>query len=169
MASGGPAQRPVAIPGDEFRSVIGHFAAGVAVVTAAEGDRLYGTTASAVCSLSLEPSMVLICMNRNSATGRCVNDVKRFAINILTDEQQHLAQQFASKANDKFDGVEVAPGTFGEPLIVGALAHAECTVTDQISGGSHEIFIGEVHRASARTGGPLVYYRGAFGRLRPFD
>src|SRR4051812_8204517 len=90
---------------EEFRDVIGHFASGVTVITVRQGDTSVGTTASAVCSLSLEPPMVLICMNRTSSTGQAVADVGEFAVNILSEDQAALAQRFATKASDKFNGV----------------------------------------------------------------
>ncbi len=150
---------------EEFREVIGHFATGVTVIAAVDGDELFGTTASAVTSLSLEPPMLLVCMNRQSSTGACVSRVGRFAVNILNEHQGDLAQRFATKAPDKFQGVEVVTGRYGEPLLAQALAHVECRVVEEVSGGSHCVFIAEVHRASAGTGTPLAYYRGQFGRL----
>jgi flavin reductase (DIM6/NTAB) family NADH-FMN oxidoreductase RutF len=150
---------------DEFRDVIGHFATGVTVITAVEGDALFGTTASAVASLSLEPPMLIICMNRQSSTGGCVSRVRRFAVNILNEHQGHLAQRFATKAPDKFDGVQLITGRYGEPLLAEALARVECHVVEEVSGGSHTVFLAQVHQASAGVGTPLAYYRGAFGRL----
>ncbi len=156
---------PAPLAKDDFRYVIGHFTTGVTVITAIEGEELYGTTASAVTSLSLDPPMLLICMNRQSATGSCVGRVGRFAVNILDERQPDLAYRFASKSPDKFDGVEVTLGCFGEPLLVGALAHLETRVVEQTAAGTHVIFVAEVERAQAGEGTPLAYYRGRFSRL----
>jgi flavin reductase (DIM6/NTAB) family NADH-FMN oxidoreductase RutF len=150
---------------DEFREVIGHFASGVTVVTAFADGQPYGTTASAVTSLSLEPPMVLVCMNRESETGRAMAKAGHFAINILSEDQADLAVRFARKGGDKFQGVAVEHGNWGEPLLSEALATVECRVTDETVGGTHLVFMAEVDRASARTGAPLAYFRGRFGKL----
>jgi flavin reductase (DIM6/NTAB) family NADH-FMN oxidoreductase RutF len=158
-----------AISSDQFRDVIGHFATGVTVITAVDGEEQYGTTASAISSLSLEPPMLLICMNRQSSTGAAVGRVRRFAVNILNEHQDDLARRFATKAQGKFDGVQLLTGRYGEPLLADALAHVECHVVEEVSGGSHTVFLAEVHRASASAGTPLAYYRGEFGRLKVGD
>src|SRR3954452_4193425 len=95
---------------DEFREVISHFASGVTVVTALHDGRKYGMTASAVTSLSLEPPMLLVCMNKQSETGRAVAISKRFGVNILGANQVDLAERFAQKGGDKFAGVPITSG-----------------------------------------------------------
>jgi flavin reductase (DIM6/NTAB) family NADH-FMN oxidoreductase RutF len=150
---------------DEFRDVISHFASGVTVITALHEDRPYGTTASAVTSLSLEPPMLLICMNKQSETGRAVAESKRFGVNILGANQADLAERFARKGGDKFAGVAVTPGKWGEPLFDEALATLECRVAEETSGGTHYVFLAEVESGAARGGAPLAYFRGEFGRL----
>jgi flavin reductase (DIM6/NTAB) family NADH-FMN oxidoreductase RutF len=150
---------------DEFREVISHFASGVTVITAVDGGRAFGTTASAVTSLSLEPPMLLICMNKQSETGRAVARSKRFGVNILGADQIDLAQRFAQKGGDKFAGVPVTPGKWGEPLFDDALATLECRVAEETSGGTHYVFLAEVESGAARGGVPLAYFKGKFGRL----
>ena len=154
------------INSEEFRDVIGRFATGVTVVTAADGDRRFGSTASAVSSLSLEPPMLLVCLNRSSATGAAVARTGSFAVNILAEDQDHLARRFASREPDKFRGVAVATGHGPHPLLDGALAHLECRVTKRVDGGTHTVFLGEIDHALGREGAPLAYFRGQFGRLR---
>lgn len=150
---------------DEFREVISHFASGVTVVTALNDGRPYGTTASAVTSLSLEPPMLLICMNRQSETGRAVYAAGHFAVNILGADQIALAKRFARKGANKFDGVPVSPGRWGEPLFDEALATLECRVAEQTTVATHYVFMAEVLSGAARAGTPLAYFRGQFGRL----
>lgn len=150
---------------DEFRDVIGSFASGVTVITALHDDTPFGTTASAVSSLSLEPPMLLICMSRESSTGQAVAASGRFAVNILTEDQEQEAVRFAGKG-DKFKGVRLDSGEQGEPLLAGALATLECRVTEEVTGGTHTVFLAEVERASGSgSGAPLAYFRGEFGRL----
>lgn len=150
---------------DEFREVISHFASGVTVITALHDGRAYGTTASAVASLSLEPPMLLICMNKQSETGRAVAESRRFGVNILGANQVDLAERFARKGGDKFDGVPVTRGAWGEPLFEEALATLECRVAEETSGGTHFVFLAEVEGGAARGGAPLAYFKGEFGRL----
>jgi flavin reductase (DIM6/NTAB) family NADH-FMN oxidoreductase RutF/DNA-binding GntR family transcriptional regulator len=148
-----------------FRDVIGRFASGVAVITTTDGRTDYGTTASAVSSLSLEPPMLLICLNRTSETQRAVLASRCFAVNILGDDQRDLALQFAKKGSAKFDGVEIAHGRRGPPLLLRALAYLECCVAETAQGGTHTVIMGEVEHAWARDGTPLTYFRGTFGRF----
>src|SRR4051812_18695347 len=150
---------------DEFRDVISHFASGVTVITALNEGRPYGTTASAVTSLSLEPPMLLVCMNKLSETGRAVAHSKRFGVNILGANQVDLAERFARKGGDKFAGVPITAGAGGEPLFEQALATLECRVAEETTGGTHHVFLAEVERGAARGGAPLAYFKGEFGRL----
>ena len=150
---------------DEFREVISHFASGVTVITALHDGRPYGTTASAVASLSLEPPMLLVCMNKQSETGRAVAQSKRFGVNILGANQVDLAERFAQKGGDKFAGVPVTPGQWDEPLFDEALATLECRVAEETTGGTHYVFLAEVESGAASGGTPLAYFKGEFGRL----
>jgi flavin reductase (DIM6/NTAB) family NADH-FMN oxidoreductase RutF len=148
---------------EAFRDVIGHFATGVTIVTAAESGRNYGTTVSAVSSLSLEPPMLLVCLNRASRTMAVVERTRHFAVNILGVGQVGLAQRFATDRDDKFDAVEFETGLCGVPLLKDALAHIECNVRETATGGTHTVFFGEVQRAERFEGEPILYYRGQVG------
>lgn len=159
------AERPHGLSSNEFRNVIAHFASGVTVITVMESGAAYGATANAVSSLTLEPPMVLICMNKSSQTGMAVAARGAFAINILAANQVSLAARFARKDPHKFDGVPVVAGPFGQPLLSEALAHLECRTVEEVTGGTHSVFIAKVESASAHAGSPLAYFRGQFGRL----
>ncbi|TFV84878.1 FCD domain-containing protein [Microbacterium sp. dk485] len=148
-----------------FRNVVGHFASGVTVITTADGDDLFGTTVSAVSSLSSDPPMMLICLNRSSVTHDAVARSGRYAINILSAAQGDLARTFARKGDDKFAGVGHTISPRGLPLLAGALASIECVVDETAVGGTHTIFLGRVVAAEAQDGEPLAYYRGTFGNL----
>jgi flavin reductase (DIM6/NTAB) family NADH-FMN oxidoreductase RutF len=161
-----PAEQRERLTGDEFREVIGHFASGVTIITTSHRGAPFGTTASAVSSLSLEPPMLLICMNQNSSTGQAVAASKHFTVNILAEDQPDLAVHFASRGGDKFATVAYTTGRRGDPLINDALATLECRVTESPTGGTHTVFLAEVDRVSARRGSPLAYFRGQFGRLQ---
>ena len=149
---------------DEFRTVVGHFLSGVTVITVDHGGRRYGTTASAFTSLSLDPPMVLICLNETSETGAAVLAAGHFAVNVLAHDQEELAIRFGRKGDDKFAGLPPIPGP-GDPLLPGVLATLECDVAEHTVGGTHRVFLAAVRRAHAAPGAPLGYYRGRFGRL----
>lgn len=148
-----------------FRDVAGHFTTGVTVLTSTDGTVPAGTTASAVASLSMEPPMMLICLNRNSATHDVISKSKVFGVNILAQHQGDVAMQFARKGTDKFAGLDWSNAAGGVPWIDGALATIACRVVDTAVGGTHTVFIGEVLDAAAFPGEPLTYYRGTFGRF----
>jgi flavin reductase (DIM6/NTAB) family NADH-FMN oxidoreductase RutF/DNA-binding GntR family transcriptional regulator len=148
-----------------FRDVIGRFTSGVTVVTTRVADVDFGTTASAVSSLSMEPPMLLVCLNRTSETRQAITEASLFAVNILSDGQADVANAFARKAPDKFRDTQIARGLGGLPLIPGALAQLVCRVSETATGGSHTDFLAEVTHAEASEGEPLTYYRGRFGRF----
>jgi flavin reductase (DIM6/NTAB) family NADH-FMN oxidoreductase RutF/DNA-binding GntR family transcriptional regulator len=149
-----------------FRDVIGRFASGVTVITTRLRGKDFGTTASAVSSLSMDPPMLLICLNKSSETQRAVFEAGWFVVNILRENQADLAYAFAKKSPDKFERVGTMRATSGAPMISHALAHIECRVSETATGGTHTVFMGEVHQAAAGAeGDPLTYYRGRFGRF----
>jgi flavin reductase (DIM6/NTAB) family NADH-FMN oxidoreductase RutF/DNA-binding GntR family transcriptional regulator len=148
-----------------FRDVIGRFASGVTVITTRVGDADYGTTASAVSSLSMDPPMLLICMNRTSETGQAIHESGHFTVNILGEDQGEIAERFATKGADKFGGVEIERGLDDLPHVANALGHLDCLVAETATGGTHTVFLSLVEHASATEGSPLTYYRGRFGRF----
>jgi flavin reductase (DIM6/NTAB) family NADH-FMN oxidoreductase RutF len=163
--SGDTEPRTATMDKDAFREVIGRFASGVTIVTTTVDGQDYGTTASAVSSLSMEPPMLLVCLNETSETGKAIREASRFVVNILGEGQGDIAYRFATKSPSKFEGVEVVRGTHGLPTIADSLAHIECRVTEAVRGGTHTVFLGEVEVASAMEGSPLTYFRGQFGRF----
>lgn len=153
-----------------FRRVIGSFMSGVVVITASDGDVPYGMTVSAVSSLSMDPPMLLACLNTASRTQDVVARSGAFAVNILAQGQGELAARFArSGLPDKFDGVGYRRGASGVPLLDGALAVVECRVAEVVTGGTHRVFLGRVRHAEATDGSPLAYFRGRFGKLEIDD
>lgn len=148
-----------------FRRVIGNFMSGVVVVTASHAGRRQGMTVSAISSLSLEPPMLVACLNTRSDTSALIDRSGLFAVNILSEGQGALAQQFATPAADKFHDVAVRPGRSGVPVLADALAVVECQVAEAVRGGTHLVFLGRATHAEAREGSPLAYFRGSFGRF----
>lgn len=158
-----------AIDAEAFRDVIGRFATGVTIITARWDGANCGMTASAVSSLSLEPPMLLICVNRANATHAAITESGAFAVNVLDEAQAEVAATFASRSDDKFAGLAVIEGIMEQPMLSDALAVLECSVSEHFIGGTHEVFVGRVISARAREGGPLTYYRGRFGRFGDAD
>lgn len=149
-----------------FRSVVGHFASGVTVITTKVGETPFGTTASAVSSLSMDPPMMLICLNQTSETHKAVKAQGEFAINILAADQGPLAYTFAKKGDDKFKDVATTD-IEGIPTLNGALATLVCRTVEVAVGGTHTVFLAEVIEAGSTDAEPLAYYRGKFGRFNP--
>ena len=152
-----------------FRRVIGNFMSGVVVITTTHDGRHHGMTVSAVSSLSMDPPMLLVCLNSSSSTQQAVRDAGRFAVNILAENQTELAERFARSGGviNKFDGLGVRTGVTGVPLLDGALAVIECEVAEAVRGGTHLVFLSRVVHAEATEGTPLAYFRGTFGKLEP--
>jgi flavin reductase (DIM6/NTAB) family NADH-FMN oxidoreductase RutF len=151
---------------DEFRQALGHFATGVTVVTTSDGDgRPTGLTASAFTSVSLDPPLVLVCVDHKSQSYPALRERGRFAVNILRRDQQAVSRRFASTRLDKFDEVPFHVSAIGLPLIDAALAQLECVTVSMHVEGDHTIFVGRVERAHVGAGEPLVYYRGLYDRL----
>lgn len=149
----------------EFRNVIGHFMSGVTIISTHAGGVDYGMTASAVCSLSLEPPMVVVCLNRKIPSRNAVAESGAFAVSILGQDQGWLAKRFGSPREDKFESIDVLRGTDGVPVVANSLAHLRCRVVEQAEAGTHTVFMAAVTEASSREGHPLAYYRGTFGRF----
>jgi flavin reductase (DIM6/NTAB) family NADH-FMN oxidoreductase RutF len=148
-----------------FREAIAHFATGVTVVTTTFEGRPAGMTASAVCSLSLDPILLLVCIDNRLATHRAIDASRRFCVNVLGEHDEDLARRFARSAEDKFAGVALVAGS-DPPVLSRAIAHFVCDVTERLPGGDHSIFVGRVLGCAATPRQrPLLYYRSTFGSL----
>jgi len=154
---------------DHFREAMGTLPTGVTVVTATGPDGPAGATANAVCSLSLEPMLMLACLDRGSRTLLAVQAANRFGLSVLHAGQEGVARAFATKAPpaDKWEGVGWAERD-GIPAIDDALAFVACELRDVIAGGDHVIVTGEVtavdHDKEAK-GNPLVFHAGLYRPL----
>nr|WP_275899581.1 flavin reductase [Bacillus piscicola] len=149
-----------------YQKVIEHFTSGVTVITTKDQGCNYGLTASAVTSLSTDPPRLLVCINKKAGTCQAISESKIFGVNILNEEQGEVAIQFSRPDTDKFRNIDIALGKLGIPLLNDALAHLECRVIEEVSGGTHSVFIADIQEASAGKGTPLTYYRGKFGRFQ---
>ena len=154
------------ISDEEFRAALSNFASGVTVVTTTDATgRFHGITVSAFCSVSLEPPLVLICIEKTTTSHYAFEESEIFAVNILDEQQAAISDHFATPFLDKFNGVEYALGKLGAPLITGAIVNLECRLRHSLNGGDHSIFVGEVEDAVFNSGRPLLYFHGGYRKL----
>ena len=150
-----------------MREVLGHFASGVVVVTAAAPDGPVGFTCQSFSSLSLDPPLVSFAPARTSSTWPRIREVGRFCVNVLADHHQELSTAFARSGTDKFAGVAWAEGPSGAPVLDGACAWIDCSLLDEHDGGDHTIVVGRVHHLGDDGDRlPLLFHRGAYGVRR---
>lgn len=155
------------IDSDSFRSVLGRFASGITVVTTVDASgRDVGMTVSAFSSVSLNPPLVQVCIDKAASMYTALMTADRFGINILSSDQEALSRRFAAvDSQHRFEGVGYTRGESGVVLLEDALGHLECRMDARHEAGDHTLFIGEVERASAGEGRPMLYYRGGYAQL----
>jgi flavin reductase (DIM6/NTAB) family NADH-FMN oxidoreductase RutF len=147
-----------------LRDALGCFATGVTVVTTQNGDgEPIGVTVNAFSSVSLDPPLLLFCLDRQAFSLESFRAAKHFCVNVLSEGQQELSVQFAVAGRQKWSNVPYRLGESACPLIEGALATFECGVEQVVDGGDHVVFFGRILRAmSLREGRPLLFYRGRY-------
>lgn len=156
------------VPADLFRALLGRFATGVTVLTARAVDgRPFGMTANAVASVSLDPPLVLVCVDRTRDMHPVLRTAPRFALSVLAEDQEPVSRRFAEDSDDRFAGIPVIEGPHALPLVAGAVAHIVCAMRDAVAAGDHTIFIGLVTGGTAFDRPPLTYFRAGYGRLAP--
>jgi flavin reductase (DIM6/NTAB) family NADH-FMN oxidoreductase RutF len=149
-----------------FRRALANMPTPVTVVTTVGTDgRPYGFTASSVCSLSLDPPLLLVCIGKHTGCYRAFRTAERFAVNVLADHQEELARQFATRGADKFNHAAVTYDGRGLPHICGALTRLVCAPVDLLDGGDHSILVGRVEHAPVTGGRPLLYFNRDFRAL----
>jgi flavin reductase (DIM6/NTAB) family NADH-FMN oxidoreductase RutF len=157
---------PGALDETLFREAIAHFATGVTVVTTLQNGRPVGMTASAVASLSLDPVLLLVCINNSLPTHEAIEGSRRFVVNVLGEGDQELALHFGRPSSEKFKDIALEAGS-DLPILDAAIAYFVCDVHERFPGGDHSIFTGLVRECGAVSGRrPLLYFRSGFGSLR---
>src|SRR5271166_518148 len=156
---------------DEFRAALGRFATGVTVITVetAAGE-VHGMTASAFCSVSLRPPLVLVCIDHLAETYLHVRERGRFGVSILREDQDALSEFFADPERNpgaarRLD-IRYNHMKSGTPVVADTLANLDCVVVQSHAAGDHTIFVGEVKEVSVAEGSPLLYFRGRYGACR---
>ncbi|TBV72423.1 flavin reductase family protein [Pseudoxanthomonas winnipegensis] len=163
-----PATQESPFDARRLRDAFGHFATGVAIVTArgSDGQRL-GMTINSLASLSLQPALLLwsiACSSRSH--DRFAGEVGHFAIHVLGEHQRALSRQFQQSAQERFAGLAVVDNAHGVPLLSGCLVRFECATDRIVPAGDHSIVIGRVQHIQEHPGEPLLFHRGRFGHFQ---
>ncbi|MEO8601943.1 MAG: flavin reductase family protein [bacterium] len=151
---------------DLFRQVLSHFAAGVTVVTTLDQvGNPHGLTATAFSSVSLDPPLALVCIDKKAETYEHFEPAGFFAVNFLALDQRDVSQRFAKHGGDKFNATAWRSGELGAPILDGTLGYVECRIVHVYDGGDHTIYVGQVESADAASGEPLLHFRHAYRRV----
>jgi 3-hydroxy-9,10-secoandrosta-1,3,5(10)-triene-9,17-dione monooxygenase reductase component len=161
-----PDDGPVVDPA-QFRTVLGHFASGVVVVTGRGGSGPAGFTCQSFFAASLQPPLVLISPQLSSTSWPRVAESGAFCVNVLTEAHEALSRTFAVSGGDKFQGVGWSPGPTGSPVLEDALAWIDCRIHQVHEAGDHLLVLGRVVDMGYNRGRPLIFYRGGFGGFEP--
>jgi flavin reductase (DIM6/NTAB) family NADH-FMN oxidoreductase RutF len=149
-----------------YRQVLGHFPTGVTVITAAGDPVPTGMAVGSFSSVSLEPPLVAFFAGKDSSTWPKIESAGTFCVNVLGEDQEELSRRFASKEEDKFAGIGWSPAGSGAPLLDGVLAWIDCTIDSVTDAGDHVCVMGRVlDLGVGHEGGPLVFFRGGYGRF----
>ena len=147
----------------EFRTVLGHFASGIVIITGTDGTSPVGFTCQSFFSLSLDPPLVALAPAKSSTSWPRVSRTTSICVNLLSADQEALARSFAQSGGDKFMGVGWTAARNGAPRIVGALAWIDCDIEHVHEAGDHWLVVARVVALETSSGSPLLFYRGGFG------
>jgi flavin reductase (DIM6/NTAB) family NADH-FMN oxidoreductase RutF len=155
---------------DEFRRAMGRFATGVTVITVDDAGVVEGMTANAFASVSLEPLLVLVCVDQKARTHAHLHARKRFGVNVLSEQQRRISEHYALAERDPAQAEAEAGARFdrtrhGTPVLQGALAYLECRLQSSQDAGDHTIFIAEVEDVVVREGKPLLYFQSGYHEI----
>jgi len=149
-----------------IRTVLGHFATGVAIVTAMDGDEPVGMACNSFTSVSLEPQLVMFCAAKSSTTWPRIQAAQKWAANILGEDGEQICRLFAEKGADRFAHIAYMAGRTGAPLLDEAIAFVDCETIAEHEAGDHLLVVGRVLELGyAPAGKPLLFYRGGYGRF----
>jgi flavin reductase (DIM6/NTAB) family NADH-FMN oxidoreductase RutF len=150
----------------DFRKAMGCFATGVTVITVDQEGEVHGMTANAFTAVSLDPVLVLVCVDHRARTHAHLHARKRFGVNVLRRDQQTVSEYYARSAelpqHPETAGARFDRTAQGTPVLQGALAYLECRLHSTLSAGDHTIFIAEVEEVVVRDGEPLLYFRSQY-------
>jgi flavin reductase (DIM6/NTAB) family NADH-FMN oxidoreductase RutF len=154
------------IDSSQFRQLLGHFATGVTILTAKTPEgRPLGMTANSLSSVSLNPPLISVCVDREAEMHAVILQPQEFVVNVLASPQEALARRFSDKHEDRFDGIGYHLSPEGLILLDGVLAHIVCERQATYPAGDHSLVLGHVIGGATRDGRPLLYYRGGYAAL----
>ncbi len=149
-----------------MRTVLGHFATGVAIVTAVDGGEPVGMACNSFTSVSLDPQLVLFCAAKSSSTWPRIQAAQKWAANILAEDGEEICRLFAQKGADRFAKIAYTTGRSGAPLLEAAIAYVDCETVAEHDAGDHLLVVGKVIELGyTPEGKPLLFYRGGYGRF----
>jgi flavin reductase (DIM6/NTAB) family NADH-FMN oxidoreductase RutF len=157
----------MAVERQQFKAALRRWASGVTIITTCAGGRTVGMTASAFTSVSLDPPLVLVCIEKKAHTLPLIEASGVFAVNVLAEDQHELSNRFATDGNEavRFDGLECRTGSTGAPLLADTVAVLDCRVVDAHDAGDHVIYIGEVQHVEVSNRAPLLYFDARYRAL----
>jgi flavin reductase len=162
--------RGMSVSQAEFRKALGCFATGITVITLDSENEVHGMTANAFTSVSLDPMLVLVCVDKRARTHSHLHAKKRFGVNVLAENQLAISEYYARPARTHDRAAEEAGAAFertqhGTPVLCGALAYLECRLHTAQDAGDHTIFIAEVEEVVVREGNPLLYFESKYRKI----
>ncbi len=153
----------------QFRQVLSRFATGVTIVTVKNKEGIHGLTVNAFTSVSLEPLLILICIQKNGVSHDALSESEHFVVNILSEQQKDLADRFANvnlSSTERFQNLAYQLNARGIPILSGVLGYLECRIVNELDGGDHTIYLGEVERAEvSEEKKPLLFYNSQYYQL----
>ena len=148
------------------RQIMGRFATGVTLVTTRRKDgEILGMTANAVLSLSLDPPLILVSIDKKNQMHEFLKSSDCFAVNVLRDDQEEISRRFSTPGPKDFSGLELLELETGSPILANALAFIDCQIVQVVPGGDHDMFIGKPLAGETRDGNPLIFYSGQYTQL----
>lgn len=147
------------------RKIMGMFATGVTVVSMETDEGSWGMTANAFTSLSLDPPLVLVAVDKDNTTNHNLRQANHFAVNILSADQETLSNRFAFTGPKDFSGLETTTAITGAPIIGDTLGWVDCELHEILEGGDHDIFVGKILAGDLGQGAPLLYFQGGYAGL----
>ncbi len=152
----------MAIDSNLQRQAMGRFVTGVTLLTTRFEDGVLGMTANAVMSLSLEPPLVVVAVDKKNSMHECMIRGRCFALNMLRADQEEISRRFAISGPKDFSGLALTAAETGAPILVDAIAYVDCKLVEILSGGDHDMFVGEPVAGEVRDGEPLIFYGGEY-------
>jgi len=153
-----------------YRQILGKLPTGVTAITGInDDDEKLGLVVGTFQSLSLEPPLVMFCVDKSSSSWPKLRKLQKFTANILSDDQISICKSLSRKGPQKFEGLPCTPGPLGTPHLEGATAYIDCVVTAEVVVGDHYMVVGAVTNMEEGTGDALLFRAGKFGQYTPID